>query len=225
MIRVWRSAWVLAVAAAVSCSQPASPVRPGGHVVPIDVSGKVHDGDGRDIGQARITAVSATGRADTTSDDRGEYRLQIGDVPHRLEVERVGYEGGWHPVLAFAPSSSLTRNLRLHPITRMGVGASLSVSILPEDAHCVYDVVEAAPCRRVRVVSSTAVRVIVDALDAFGETPSHEVWLQTSAQTAQPGYPLFLTINAGSETMIEVLAVRLGGASAWVGVRLDDRPQ
>jgi len=212
---VYIAACSLAVAACDGDHAPVAPTptsTPTGPLV-VSVTGRVLDGSGNAVGGARITAPgNSGGPIEVVADAAGAYTFSIDarSVRVPLVVEKDGFEPSQLAVWlgVNGATGDVTQDLRLHQIVRASAGASVELSIRPNDPLCGVDEVEWL-CRRVRVVSPVAGQLlVVPAILATDIVAGQSIRLRLAGRPdVFPPSALNVAVGAGSETILEILLV------------------
>lgn len=176
------------------------------------ITGRVTDGTGSGVAQARILVLSGANESrEAVSDANGFYTL-TGDPARGVysgNVTRPGFEPSPLSV-HFQPgvSSHPRFNVRLYEIVRISAGETIEQTVRADDPTCDYTVshVDYGPCRRIRVVSPARGRLTVWATVSASESPYPDIqpWLQLPHPPFYVGDPF--EVVAGSETIVEIIA-------------------
>ena len=144
---------------------------------------------------------------EAVSDAVGAYTLTIDrqDSLAVVEVRKDGFEPSQLYVsLGSSGAAEVKRNLRLHEILRIRAGESVDLSIDENDPFCENSLDEWW-CRRVRIFSPSRGQLTVAA--SVDGSAAHLIRLQLPGQHEPAPDTLRIPVDAGSETIVEVLRV------------------
>jgi hypothetical protein len=173
----------------------------------MNLSGTVTDPDGRPVADATVKAspfipgvrqepltmtTGATGRYELT------FENAIGQTQGGGAIaSKPGYEDDYRYVV---PAADARQDFRLYPITRIAAGATIRVTLLPDDGLCGFS--DEWRCRKFRIVSPTSGRLT---LTVTAEDGTAGGYLEIPRPYQCCGLPLAVAVAANEEVRVHVL--------------------
>ena len=202
--------WAVSSACDTSPTSPTSPSRVPPASDPIRLQGRVVNDTGGVVPGAKISFYWGSFLADAS----GRFAVEVGASSRGdgVTVTHEGFEPStlyiWWPEAG--PGDTVERDLRLYPIRRVTAGQSFEITILPGDPYCTTLNMDEGLCQRVRLVAPTAGFLTVRADWPF--------WVVLNGGDAEA-----LPVDAGAETLVEVLLVEPPPRTTVVTTTLDPR--
>ena len=138
----------------------------------------------------------------TTTGAPGRYELTFENAMGQGQgggavASKPGYEDDYRYVV---PAANAVQNFRLYPITRVAAGATIRVTLLPDEGFCGLS--DEWKCRKFRVVSPTSGMLT---LTATAEGGSAGGYLEIPRPYRCCRSPLSIPITANEELRVHVL--------------------
>ena len=173
----------------------------------MNLTGTVTDPDGRPVADATVKAFPFIPGVrleplTTTTGAPGRYELTFENAAAQTQgggavASKPGYEDDYRYV---TPAASAVQNFRLYPITRVAAGATIRVTLLPDDGFCGSS--DEWRCRKFRVVSPTTGMLTLTATAEQGSTGGY---LEIPRPYRCCRSPVTIPIAANEEVRVHVL--------------------